>query len=285
MGTPAIKLDNKKLTKILSISIGSLLALTLIFIGFKLFSGVFTKASDTAPRTVIITANAQNTAKITWDTDQETQGVIEYGSSPTALNFFAPEAQKGKKHTADLTLLSPGTTYYFQVRIGDQKYDNGGVPWTFTTKSKAAAGDATGEATLTPTPTTGLVVATIIPTPTSPIGVPIIRPTSVLVYKVIPTAIPLPTLAFYVCGETNCTNICQKLGKTCSTHEWFYSGCVGKVNPITCATIYPTNTPAPTATGAPTSTPTPTPTSTPTPTLTLTPTPTYTPTPTPTTHP
>ena len=272
-----VKIDKKKLTKILSISIGSVLAIVLIFIGFKLFQGVFTKASDAAPRAVTITANAQNTAKITWETDQETQGVIEYGSSPTALNFFAPEAQKGKKHTADLTLLSPGTTYYFQVRIGDQKYDNGGVPWTFTTKSKIAAADAPqGQ---NPTSTVPAAVSTLIPTPTSPVGVPVIRPTSTLVYKVIPTSIPLPTLAAYVCGETNCINICQKLGKTCATDSWFKSGCLGKVNPLTCTQIYPTNTPAPTA--VPTSTPIPTSTPTTTPTSTPTPTPTSTPTPTP----
>lgn len=274
---PSLKIDKKKLTKILSISIGSVLAIVLIFIGFKLLQGVFTKASDAAPRAVTITANAQNTAKIAWDTDQETQGVIEYGSSPTALNFFAPEAQKGKKHTADLTLLSPGTTYYFQVRIGDQKYDNGGVPWTFTTKNKASAVETTGG--LTPTPTIPITRATIIPTPTSPIGVPVIRPTSTLVYRIPPTPIPLPTLASYVCGETNCINICQKLGKTCATDSWFKSGCLGKVNPLTCTQIYPTNTPAPTA--VPTSTPIPTSTPTPTPTSTPTPTPTSTPTPTP----
>ncbi|MBI4973291.1 fibronectin type III domain-containing protein [Candidatus Roizmanbacteria bacterium] len=257
-----MKLDKPKLTKILSISIGVLLAGVLIFVGFKLLQGVFTKASDTAPRDVIITGSTQSASHIGWTTDQETQGVIEYGSSPTSLNFFAPEAQKGKKHSVDITLLSPGTTYYFQIRVGDQKYDNGGVPWTFVTKAKGAATDATPTATPT---------ATVVPTPVVTAGA-LIRPTTSLSFKLPPTPIPLPTLSSFVCGETSCITICQKLNRTCSSREWMTSGCVGKVNPLTCVQIVPTNTPAPTATGAPTATLTPQATATPTTILTSTPT-------------
>ena len=266
----AMKLDKTKLPKILSLSIGGLLALVLLFIGFRLVQGVFAKASDSAPREVVITSIAQNTAKIGWSTDQETQGVIEYGTSPTALNFFAPESQKGKKHNVDLTLLSPNSTYYFQIRIGDQKYDNGGVPWTFTTKSK---GSEALSPTISPT------LASTLPTPSVASNVPIVRPTSSLVVKPpAPTSTPyiLPTLAAYVCGETDCIKICQKIGKTCSSQDWMRSGCVGKVTLSTCTQIAPTNTPAPTATTAPTSTPTSTPISTPTSTPTSTPSPTPT---------
>ena len=259
-------LDKPKLTKILSISIGVLLAGVLIFVGFKLLQGVFTKASDTAPRDVVITGGTQSASHIGWTTDQETQGVIEYGSSPTSLNFFAPEAQKGKKHSVDITLLSPGTTYYFQIRVGDQKYDNGGVPWTFTTKSK-------GNIDITPTATP---TATVVPTPVVTAGA-LIRPTTSLSFKLPPTPIPLPTLSSFVCGETSCITICQKLNRTCSSREWMTSGCVGKVNPLTCVQIVPTGTPAPTAT-TPSTIPTPTTsTVTSTPTIMLTSTPTATP--------
>lgn len=255
-------LDKPKLTKILSITIGVLLAGVLIVVGFKLLQGVFTKASDTAPRDVVITGSTQSASHIGWTTDQETQGVIEYGSSPTSLNFFAPEAQKGKKHSVDITLLSPGTTYYFQIRIGDQKYDNGGVPWTFVTKAKGAATDTTPTATPT---------ATVVPTPL--ITGALIRPTTSITFKLPPTPIPLPTLSSFVCGETNCITVCQKLGRTCSTQEWMRSACVGKVNPLTCVQIVPTSTPAPTATA--------TPVITATPTVILTSTPTSTPSATP----
>lgn len=264
-----IQIDKKNLPKILGIGVGVIVALVLVFFGFKLVQGVFTKASDAAPREVIITGITQNTAKIGWDTDQETQAVIEYGTSPTALNYFAPESASTKKHSVEITLLSPSTTYYFQIRIGDKKYDNGGVPWTFATKGK---GDT---ASITPgaSPSASSSSSSTGPTPTTQAG-PIIRPTSSIVVNLpAPTAtpIPLPTLAAYVCGETNCVAICQKLNKTCSSQEWFRSGCLGKVNPITCAVIYPTNTPAPTATTAPTATPTPSPTPTSTPTPTPTP--------------
>lgn len=278
-----MKIDQKQLPKILSIVIGSILALVLIFVGFKLFQSVFTKAADSAPREVVIAAITQNTAKIAWSTDQETQAVIEYGTSPTALNFFSPEAQKGKSHSADLTLLSPTTTYYFQIRVGDQKYDNGGVPWTFTTKAKGSGGTvATPSGSLVPT---GVIPSGSVPS-TPPVSpgptVPVVRPTTSMVVNLpAPTAtpVPLPTLSSFVCGSTDCIVICRAIGKTCSTQDWMRSGCVGKVNIATCVTITPTATPTvtPTVTLTPTSTLTPTPSLTPT----LTPTPTITPTPTP----
>lgn len=269
-----MKIDKTNLPKILSIIIGSLLAIVVLFIGFKVVSGLFTKAADAAPREVLITGITQNSAKLGWSTDQETQGVVEYGTSPTSLNFFAPEAAKGQKHTVDLSLLSPNTTYYFQVRIGDQKYDNGGVPWTFTTKAK---GDAATTGTPTPSPSAaGITDTPNAPTVTSGASSstgPIIRPTSgihVDLPKPTNTPMPLPTLASFVCGETDCIKICQKIGKTCSSQDWMRSSCVGKVNLTTCTQVVPTNTPAPTA--APTNTPAPT--ASPTPTVSVTPTPT-----------
>ena len=268
-----MNIDKKNLPKILGIVVGIIVALVLVFFGFKLVQGVFTKAADAAPREVMITGITQNTAKVGWDTDQETQAVIEYGTSPTALNYFAPESTSTKKHTVEITLLSPSTTYYFQIRIGDKKYDNGGVPWTFATKGK-------GDVNITPgvsgTPPASSTAGPTAPAPTVQTG-PIVRPTSSLVVNLPPpisTPIPLPTLAAYVCGSTDCVTICQSFNRTCSSQEWTRSGCLGKVNPMTCAVIYPTNTPAPTTTTAPTATPTPSPTATPTPTSTPTSTPT-----------
>ena len=189
-----------KITKIGSVVIGIVIAVILGVMALNM-GGVFTRASDIEPRDVVISDIAQNNAKISWVTGIETQGVVEYGTTPTALNFFAPEATKTKNHLVELTLLSPQTTYYFQIRIGDKKYDNGGVPWTFTTK------DSQTQPAVQPTPTATSLLPTQSPTPT---------PVQSLEINVSPTQSSNSS-----CNETDCTKIKEKLGKGCSTQDYF----------------------------------------------------------------
>src|SRR3989338_8102177 len=129
-------MNSPKVTKISAIIIGIVIFVGLVFLYFSVFG---TRAADFEPRDVVVSNIEKNSVRTTWATGADTQGVVEYGTTPTALNFFAPEATKGKTHTLDLTLLSPNTTYYFDIRVGDKKYDNGGVPWTFTTKGAESA--------------------------------------------------------------------------------------------------------------------------------------------------
>jgi len=126
--------------------------------------------------------------------------VVEYGTTPTALNFFAPEPTKTKTHTIDLTLLSPNTTYYFDIRVGDTKYDNGGVPWTFTTKGIEAS------------------VITPSATPTQPFDSAQAKPTPIQRLKI--------SDGTEGCTETDCNKIKSKLGKGCSTQD--YMKCLRK---------------------------------------------------------
>ena len=193
-------MNNPKILKVASIIIGAIIAILLLVLGFNVFQSVFTRAADYEPRDVVITDVAQNSVKIGWTTGVETQGVIEYGTTTTALNFFAPEPQKTKSHSVDLTLLSPASTYYFQIRIGDQKYDNGGVPWTFTTKGA-------DQSVVAPTAVPTQVTITVSPTPIQTLD--------------IPTAT--------TCNETDCTKIKAKLGKGCSTQDYFK--CLRKLTP------------------------------------------------------
>lgn len=138
---------NSSKSRSLAVFIGILVSTVLAVVGYLIMQSVTTTASDMAPRDVVVSKITQNSAEVLWSTGQETQGVIEYGTSPTNLNFFAPESTKTQEHKADLTLLSPATTYYFQIRVADQKYDNAGVPWTFTTKSGTAEEDADADNT------------------------------------------------------------------------------------------------------------------------------------------
>ena len=190
---------NPKITKIAAIVVGIIIFIGLLILTFQLIGA---RAADSEPRDVVVSNIEKNSVKLSWATGADTQGVVEYGTTPTALNFFAPEATKGKTHSLDLTLLSPNTTYYFDVRVGEKKYDNGGDPWTFTTKNT----DATS-GTLSPTPT---VSASSSASPT-----------------------PIQTLKISDgtegCTETDCNAIKAKLGKGCSTQD--YLKCINKLTP------------------------------------------------------
>ena len=208
-----------KPAKILSIVIGVLISFLIIFMGFKLMQKVFTRASDTIPRDVVVSETTGNSAKVGWSTDQESQGVIEYGTSPTALNFYAPEASRTKIHTVDLTLLSPNTTYYFQIRIGDTKADNGGVPWTFSTKTN------TNSQQQTAVPTSGVAPTVISVVPTMADGQPTVLPTQSVSIPNTDSSVAL------TCGETDCVKICQKLtaGTGCEMSDFIKNTCSTKV--------------------------------------------------------
>jgi len=137
-----------KQVRLVTYALGLVASILLGILGFRFLGEYLTsRASDAKPQNLGITAITQNSAKVAWSTDQENQVVIEYGTSPTSLTFFAPEAVKTKSHSVELNLLTAATTYYFQIKSGDQIYDNGGVPWTFTTLSES-------DVAPTPEPTT-----------------------------------------------------------------------------------------------------------------------------------
>jgi len=192
-------MNNPILKKILAIVVGIAVFAILVFGYFAIFG---TRAADFEPRDVIVSNIEKNSVRATWATGVDSQGVVEYGTTPTALNFFAPEATKVKTHTIDLTLLSPNTTYYFDIRVGDTKYDNGGVPWTFTTKGAEAS---------VATPTTA---------PTQPFDSAQGKPTPIQRLKISDGT---------NCTETDCAKIKTLLGKGCSTQDYFL--CLKKLTP------------------------------------------------------
>lgn len=243
-----------KLTRVTAIIIGVLIAVPLLIFGFLTYFGVFSRASSQAPVDLIVTKITTQSATISWTTDQETQGTIEYGTSATQLTFFSPEPVKTQQHSVDLTLLTPGTTHFFVIRIGDQVYDNAGVPWSFTTKADKNA-EATPSANIespvgTPSastdrdkpvasPTTKISpLKSSTPTLTPPNAKPTLRSST-------PTAVPPKTVS---CSGTDCDTILSNLGPgKCSVAD--YQKCRGK-------NITPTLTPL--VSNTPTTTPTPT---------------------------
>ncbi len=237
-------MNNQKFIKIIPVALGVAISAVLI-IAFVLISGVFTRASDYEPRDVIISNIEQNSARISWTTSIETQGVIEYGTTPTALNFFAPEPQRTKNHSVDLTLLSPSTTYYFQIRISDKKYDNGGVPWTFATKASGRSQISTPRPVMTIANTPTITQSS--PTPLKKITIQA-SPTPLQKLKIVDNQ----TSKEECSEESDCTKIKQKLGKGCTTQDYFR--CLRKLTPTLSLTptISVILTPTPSATVSPT---------------------------------
>lgn len=265
---PRIEFSKTSLSKVFSVILGLIIAVILIYMGFRLVQNTILRAEDIAPRDVVVNQITDRSVNITWATGRETQSVLEYGVSPTSMNFFLPETEKVASHSVKLTLLSPKTTYYFQIRTGEQKWDNGGVPWMFTTLETGEA-QQNQEAVLSPTK--------IMPSPTQ---------SSTQIQDVGESKV-------VDCKTDNCEEIKVKIGKGCTAQD--YSRCLKKnappsptlmkapkvePSPTLKSALRITVTPTITSTLTPTLTPTSTPTLTLTPTQTPTNTPTLTPTPT-----
>ena len=219
-------MESKKI-RYISIGVGVVISILLIIFGFGFIRSTFTRAEDVAPRDVVVGDISNTTVKVNWTTGKENQGVIEYGTSPTALNFYAPETKSTDTHVVDLTLLSPNTTYYFQIRIGDKKYDNAGVPWTFTTKGtdKTAGSDVPENTKATPTSVQQVASSSPTPTPISSVEVPANLPTS------------QPAGVTSNCTETDCQKIKDKIGKGCEASD--YVKCIMKPTGSVTATPTP----------------------------------------------
>ena len=164
-----------KQVRVVTYILGAVASILMGILGFRFLGEYLTsRASDSAPKNLSITEITTSSAVVKWSSDQDIQVVIEYGTSPTSLTFFAPEATRTKEHRVELNLLTEATTYYFQIKSGDQVFDNGGVPWTFTTLSQAEANP-----TQTSTePTVAETVPTTEPTTTTTLS-PTVDPTNV----------------------------------------------------------------------------------------------------------
>lgn len=184
-----------KVIKITSIALGIIISIGVIILGFKILMGAFSRAAQDTATNVATENITENSATITWEAAEGTRGVVTYGTTSTALNFFAPESGSGSgiKHSVDITLLTPNTTYYFIVKIGTNSTDQGGFPFQFKTK---ASGESAAPTIIVPTRKTQSVV--------------------VPAKKNAPTLAPIGS-----CSETDCDQIRLKLGKGCTTQDYF----------------------------------------------------------------
>lgn len=100
------------------------------------------------PKSVLAKPNDDGkTAVITWVSDKPSIGVVEYGTTPASLLLRAVETDSVTEHRITLSPLKPNVNYYFRIRVGEETYDNSGIPYSFKTKGSS---EATGAAPTVP---------------------------------------------------------------------------------------------------------------------------------------
>lgn len=154
-------MNKDKIIKIASVVFGVIIALLIVFFGFKILQSRISGAAGAEPVGVVCEAGVDS-AKIQYTTGSAVQGVVQYGTSASSLTFFAPEDTATTTHSVDLQLLTAGTTYNFNIKVGDIEYDNGGVTWTCSTKDDIAT--KKDDSSAVPLPTLPLVTPTAAPT-------------------------------------------------------------------------------------------------------------------------
>jgi hypothetical protein len=96
-----------------------------------LFSGA---SAGSEPKGVLATPGSDGkTATVSWTTDKAVQAVVLYGASPAALLLSAPETNSTSDHSVILSSLRAGQNYYFRIEVGEEVFDDSGIPWSFKT--------------------------------------------------------------------------------------------------------------------------------------------------------
>jgi len=78
-------------------------------------------------------------AIISWTSDKPSMGIVEYGTTPASLLLRAIESTEVSSHQVSLAPLKPNVNYYYRIRVGDDIFDNNGIPYSFKT------GEGSGE--------------------------------------------------------------------------------------------------------------------------------------------
>ncbi|MEI8068047.1 MAG: fibronectin type III domain-containing protein [Candidatus Shapirobacteria bacterium] len=135
-----------------------------------------------------VSAESGNSATVTWSSDKEILGIVEYGTNPASLILRVEETTASMSHNVNLSNLRANVVYYYRVRVGDEIFDNSGVPYTFKTKG----------AEVTPT-----VAKPSVSTPSTPlVSTPSAKPSSTVLLPTILTPSPATSGAKVNCNKT-----------------------------------------------------------------------------------
>jgi hypothetical protein len=115
-------------------------------------------SAGSEPKSVIATPSEDGkNVSISWQTDKAVQAVVEYGTTPASLLLRSLETDSTTSHKISISPLKPSTSYYFRIRVGEEVFDNSGIPFSF--KTKGAGGEAAGATSPPIKPTTPVAVS------------------------------------------------------------------------------------------------------------------------------
>lgn len=138
------------------------LSLGILVLGVLSLRSYYSKASETGePKNVKVTQITDNSVQIIWETSNATQGMVRYSSDPSVFALansnavlLAAENSSGTTHNLKLSLLKPNSTYYYEISIGKDSFDQSGkvsdnkhLPFSFTT-SEALESNTQGQPSL-----------------------------------------------------------------------------------------------------------------------------------------
>ncbi len=100
------------------------------------FSGQ--SAPGEAPQQVKLTNLTENSASISWLTNDLASGAVAYGVKPDLESNISTFDDRGGNvssllHQVTLKNLKPGSAYYFRIVSGTSTFDNQGKPYVFST--------------------------------------------------------------------------------------------------------------------------------------------------------
>lgn len=187
-----------------------LLGILAVVIAVTIFGGRFAasqlaRASTCSAKNVQAVQVGANSAVISWTSDEDTQGRVQYSVDENTFPFSTREGSSSKEHNVPLTLLTPNTVYYYQLVFGtatggatkEISCDSTGgictkncVPWSFTTA---------------------------VSLPLKVESLPSVSPTVAVPATPAPTAIPVKSTPSLSTGEsTSCAEVQQNIGATSS---------------------------------------------------------------------
>jgi len=106
-----------------------------LILAFGLVAGLIPSQIEAqAIHKVYVTDVREGSFVVSWTTDTATTGHVDYGTT-TALGSTASDTVSTTTHYVIVSGLSPGTTYFLQVRSGASTDDNGGSMYSVTTGS------------------------------------------------------------------------------------------------------------------------------------------------------
>lgn len=119
----------------IALFLGFSVSLGILVIGVLSLRSYLTKASGSSEPKMIRSASITDVgAQILWDTPSESQGMVRYATDPTAFKtgnsgslLYMAESTSGTTHSVKLSGLKPNTTYFYEISIGKDVFDQSGL--------------------------------------------------------------------------------------------------------------------------------------------------------------